>query len=529
LKKSIYALGILGLSACVSHIPRDPGVLVREISLDPPFINPILETDVDVRKVSATIFETLLSSDNQTLKPIPWLAHRWEVSPDGLIYTFHMRDDVKWSDGVPLTSADVVYSYGRIMDPKIDAASLRNYYNDIEKVEALDEHTVRFRFVRPYFLALDFCGGMPIIPKHIFDNGEDFNSHPANHKPVGTGPFMLKHWEAGKYLLVERNPHYWHHEREPKIKGMQFLIIPEQNTSFQMLKKGGMDLMESMRPIQWVRQTGSAKFKERFEKYKYFSPGLSYIGWNNVRPFFSDKRVRQALSMLLNRQKIVEKISFGQAQLVSGPNYYFGPAYDRAIAPYPFDPQKAKQLLDESGWTDHDGDGIRDKEGAPFRFSFLYASGSVAGERIGSILREELANVGIQMELRPMEYSALKKQIIDRNFDALAMGWGGGTVETDNYQLFHSSQIAQGSNHIGFNNPQADRLMTQIRSEVNPEKRYALQYELHALLHDEEPYTFMHMLASLAAVDRRFTDVVAYPLGFDLNEWGYHNVIRYME
>lgn len=529
MKRLLVLATLVVLTACISHIPRDPGVLVRELSIDPPLINPILETDVDARKVSATIYESLLSNDNTTLKPIPWLAKSWEISPDGLTYTFHMRDDVLWSDGVPLTAKDVVYSYERIMDPKVDSASLRNYYNDIEKVEMVDDHTVRFHFVRLYFLALDFCGGMPIIPKHIFDNGYAFNNHPANHKPVGTGPFMLSRWEPGRYLQLERNPRYWNKEKAPRILGIQFLVIPEQNTTFQMLKKGGLDVMDNMRPVSWVRQTGSDKFKERFEKYKFFSPSLSYIGWNNARPFFSDKRVRQAMSMLLNRQKIAEKISLGQAQLVSGPNYYFGPAYDRTIAPYPFDPAGARRQLDAAGWTDHDGDGIRDKGGIPFRFSLLYASGSPAGERISSILREELANVGIQMELRPMEYSALKKLIIDRNFDALVMGWGGGTIETDNYQLFHSSQIVQGSNHVAFNNARADDLMVRIRTELDPEKRYALQHELHAVLHDEEPYTFMHMLASLAAVDRRFTDVVAYPLGFDFGEWGFLNQMRYME
>lgn len=517
------------MSACVSHIPRDPGILVREISIDPPLLNPILETDVYARAVSSTIFESLLTTDNQTLKPKPWIASRWVVSPDGLTYTFYLRDDVRWSDGVPLTAADVVYSYDRIMDPKVDAASLRNYYNDISKVEALDDHTIRFHFARPYFLALDFCGGMPIIPKHIFDNGHAFNDHPANHQPVGTGPYMLSRWERGKYIQVVRNPLYWNKEKTPRIIGYQFLIIPEQTTAFQMLKKGGLDLMDSMRPVQWVRQTSSAKFEERFKKYKFFPPGLSYIGWNNARPFFSDKRVRQAMSMLLNRQKIVEKISLGQAQLVSGPNYYYGPAYDRTITPYPFDIDGAKRLLDAAGWTDHNGDGIRDKDGVPFHFSFLYGSGSPAGERIGSILREELAKVGIQMELRPLEYSALTKLILARDFDALAMAWGGGSVETDNYQLFHSSQIKDGSNLVAFNNPKADDLMVHIRSELDPEKRQQLQYQLHALLHEEEPYTFMHMIASLAAVDRRFTDVVAYPMGFDLTEWGFQNQLRYME
>lgn len=517
------------LTACSLRIARDPGILVRDLHSEPPVLNPIIETNADAQTVSAAIFESLITKDNTTLEPKPWIASRWKISADGLTYTFYMRRDVTWSDGVPLTAADVVYSYERIMDPKVDAAPLRSYYSDIAKVDAIDSHTVRFHFARPYFLALDFCGGMPIIPKHIFNDGQEFNTHSAGYAPIGSGPFVLSHWERGQYLLLERNPNYWNTEKMPGIKGMQFLIVPEQNTAFQLLKKGGLDVMMNMRPVQWIRQTSSTKFNERFEKYKFFPPGLTYIGWNNAKPYFSDKRVRQAMSMLLNRPKIVEKISLGQAKLISGPNYYYGPSYDKTVEPYPFDPAQARRLLDAAGWKDHDGDGLRDKDGLPFRFTFLYGSGSPAGERIGSIMREELSKVGIDMELHPMEFTALVKLIMARDFDALAMAWAGGGVEGDNYQLFHSSQIEQGSNRIGFKNAKADDLIVRIRSELNPQKRQQLQYELHAVLHDEEPYTFMHMLATLAAVDRRFTNVVAYPLGFDLSEWGYQSALRYME
>lgn len=529
MKRLFIIAGLLCLSACISRIPRGADVLVRDLHSEPSHFNPYTATDAYSGMVSGYIYESLLQMDNETLKPKAWIAKSWEISPDGLSYTFHMRNDVVWSDGLLLTADDVIYSYTAIMDPKVDAAPLRSYYKDLKKVEKLDDHTVRFVFARPYFRALDQCGYMTIIPKHIFDNGMDLNTHPANRHPVGSGPYVLTRWESGKFITLERNPRYWNTEKIPKIKAIQFLMISDSNTAFQFLKKGGLDVSTDLRPVQWIRQSESPKFKDRFDKYKFFPPGLAYIGWNEERSYFKDKRVRQAMTLLLNRQKIADRIAYGQVKLVSGPGYYFGPSYDPSIEPYPFDPARAKRLLDAAGWIDHDGDGIRDKDGVPFRFIMLYGSGSPTGDRVGTILREELKNVGIDMEPRPMEFSALVKMIMSDEFDATMLAWAGGLTESDNYQIFHSSQIDGGSNRIHFSNPEADRLMEEIRVTLDPDKRKALQYQLHALFHDEEPYTFLYISASLAAVDRRFTNVIAYPMGFDPTEWGFRTELRYME
>lgn len=528
--KRLIAIAVLGLlSACLSRIPRDPGVLVRNLLDDPPHLNPYTNTTAYASTVYAYIYESLLTADNEKLTPKPWIAESWEVSPDGLQYTFHMRHDVTWSDGRPLTADDVMFSVEMLQNPKVDAAALRSYYKDLKRVEKIDEHTVRFVFNRPYFRALEQCGYLQIIPKHIFGDGQDFNNHPANFKPVGSGPFMLKDWDRGRLVQLSRNERYWNRDHNPRLKGIEYVIIPDMNTSFQYLKKGGLDFSDDMRAIQWVRQSESGKFGERFKKYKFFPPGLAYIGWNQKKPFFEDKRVRQAMSMVLDRQKIVDKLQYGQAMLVSGPGYYYGPSYDQSIKPLPYDPKQAVKLLDASGWVDHDGDGIRDKDGVPFQFDMIYSSGSPGGDRVSTILREELDKLGIVLNPRPTEFSVLINMLISGNFDAAMLGWAGGAIESDHYQIFHSSQIDGGSNRISFDNPEADRLMELVRVTIDPEKRRQLQYKLHALLHDEAPYTFLYLPPALAAVDRRFTNVTAYPTGFDITEWGYEPELRYME
>jgi peptide/nickel transport system substrate-binding protein len=205
--------------------------------------------------------------------------------------------------------------------------------------------------------------------------------------------------------------------------------------------------------------------------------------------------------------------------VVTGNFYRFGPNYDQTIKPYPYDPQEAMRLLDEAGWIDHDGDGIRDKDGVPFSFIYIVPAGSRAGQNIGLILRENLLRAGIEMEVRSLEWAAMLKFITSREFDAVMLAWST-SIDEDPYQLWHSSQTAEGSNFIGFQNAEADRLIEAGRVEFDPKKRSVIYKKLHRLIHEEEPYTFLFISPSLVAVAKRFIDVKQYKLGLDITEWG---------
>lgn len=292
-------LGVfLLVSACGFRVPRDRDAIVVHLQSDPSNLNPILATDAAAFSVLHYVYESLLDRDNETLDLKPLLASAWQVSPDHLTYTFTIRDNVKWQDGVPFTADDVVYTFDRMRDPKVDAAQKRSYFADVVSVKKLDEKTVQFTYRRPYFKALEIIGGAPIIPKHIFDNGEDFNTHPAARNPVGTGPYRFKSWQTGALITLERNPDYW--KEEPKISGIVFKIIPSSNVALELLKKGALDFA-GLRAIQWEKQTESSSFTKRFDKYRYWLPNYSYIGWNSRKPFFEDRRVRIAMTMMLDR------------------------------------------------------------------------------------------------------------------------------------------------------------------------------------------------------------------------------------
>ncbi|MDA8305327.1 MAG: peptide-binding protein [Deltaproteobacteria bacterium] len=490
--------------------------LVRVLSAEPATLNPITATDAYAGTVDNYIYQTLLKRDEKSLKLVPVLARKWTISPDHLTYTFYLKKNVKWSDGYPFTAKDVLFSFHMIMDPKVDAAPLRSYYQDIEKVDAPNDYTVRFHYRIPYFLALEMCGGLPIVPAHLFKKGEDFNSSPIGRQPVGTGPYELLRWKTGSEIVLVRNKDYW--GQKPALDRIIFKIITDSTVALQVLKQGGLDMM-SLEPIQWARETETKRFNERFRKLSYYQPQYSFIGWNCRRAIFSDKRVRQAMTMLVPRELILKKILFGLGAVVTGPFYINSPDYDKNIKPYPYDPKAALALLKSAGWNYPPGSYVLEKDGKPFKFQFLIPAGAKLPLQIATILKENLHEIGIEMSIERLEWAVFLQRINDDDFDACTLGWALGW-ENDPYQIWDSSQaVKNGSNFVGFKNAEADKLIMAARKEFNPEKRRKMYYRLQEIIHDEQPYTFLFTTKALVAVSRRFQNVVVYPMGLAPRYW----------
>ena len=234
-----------------------------------------------------------------------------------------------------------------------------------------------------------------------------------------------------------------------------------------------------------------------------------------------DGRVRQAMTMLVDRQQIIDKIRFGLGQMGIS---HFNPSsreFNTSLKPLPYDPQRAAQLLDEAGWKDTNGDGIRDKDGVPFKFEFLASVGSTLAPQLMVILKEELRKVGIQMTERTIDFNVMTDSLQDHQFDATTAGWTSGLV-TDPYQIWHSSSSKnRGSNYVSFNNPEADRLIEQARLEFDDEKRKQIYWRFQEIIHEEQPYTFLFYGQEAAAYSKRFQNTNFVPVrpGYDLNTW----------
>ena len=516
-RKFFYIYILLFFSVCCAgpSSKKDPDSLYVHLGAEPGTLNPITSTEAIASAINNNIYETLVDRDYDTLKIIPQLAEKWEISDDKMKYIFHLKKGVLWSDGVPFTADDIVYSFRVIKDAKTACAPLKVYYFDIKDVKKIDSHTVEFVYSKPYYLALEICGELPIVPKHIFDDGTDFNTHKNNRFPVGTGPYKFSKWSTGKNLVLTINEKY--RGKKPEIKTILYKIVHEDNVALQMLKKGDLDVM-GLRPIQWVRQTDSDKFKKSFYKFKYYLPNYSYIGWNARRDFFADRKVRVALTHLIDRESILNKLQFGLGEIVTGDSYIFSSGYNKNIRRWPYDPEKGKLLLKEAGWSDSNGDGILDKNGEKFSFTFTIPSSSKFAERLTSILKEDFSRAGVEMNINRYEWAVFVQKLHTHDFDAVTLSWSLG-YGGDPYQLWHSSQTEKGSNFCYFINKEADELIEKNRVEFVEKRRDIYHHRLHEILHHEQPYTFMFCNPSLVVVSKRFNNVKAHLRGLNYLEW----------
>jgi peptide/nickel transport system substrate-binding protein len=503
--------------------PGDQGDwLVSNISGEPRTLNPIsVDFDMSARSVcSRQIFETLfyydLDFDGVKFKPV--LAESLKVSDDGLEMTVKLKDKIWFSDGVPITADDVLFTYQTTMDPRIDSADLRNYYSNVKEVVKIDDKTVKFVFNELYWKTLESVAIFDVIPKHIYQytDANEFNKRVSN--PVGSGPYIFERWDVAQQIVLKRNENYW--GEKPKIDKLVFKIITNHIAALQALRSKSIDMLDPI-PEQFDTMSKDEEFKKEFNLFSYWQPsgGYRYIGWNEEKPFFKDKKVRMAMTQALDRESIVKFILKDRAVVVSGPFYVYGKQNDPNIKPWPFDLTKAAQLLDEAGWKDHDGDGVRDKDGIPFKFKLSYPTSSPTAEAASKIFKDDAAKIGVEITPDPVEWSIYLERLNASNFDACMAGWGG-TIESDPYQIFHSSQIEnRGSNRVAFNNKEADALIEKSRKTLDENKRYELYHQLHKLLHEEQPYTFMYSTPSFVFVDKRFENVKIHKLGVDTLEW----------
>lgn len=496
--------------------------LVWGLSVEPKTLNQINnDSDIYSRWITTPyIMEPLLDYDYDTMELRPYLAESYNISEDGLEATFILRENICFSDGEPITADDVIFTYETIMNPGIDAASIAQQYADVKKVIRVDDRQVKFIMKRPFFKTIDNLSFVDtgIYPKHIykFDDPARFNERNSN--PVGSGPYIFEKWDVGREIVLRRNENYW--GPKPNFDRVVYRFITNTVACLQALQSGQVDIMIP-EPEQFSELTSDPDFNKRFYCLSYYEPRVPFffIGWNMDTPCFSDRRVRLAMTQIIDREKIIEHLVKGGGRIVSGPFYSEGGQNNPDIEPWPYDPERARQLLAEAGWTDTDGDGVRDKDGKPLRFKFMYTSSSNFYGRLVKLIKDEAARIGIDVVADPYEWSVLLPRLSDRRFEATVMGWGGDVID-DPYQLFHSSQIGnRASNYVGFNNPEADRLMEEARMTLDEAKRNALFHKIHLILHEEQPYTFLFERPYMRLLDRRFKNVKMHKMGLNWLEW----------
>lgn len=495
--------------------------------------NPIIENAGDLSELIVNYTDRGLAARNAWTDPNRWhgeLACRIEVSEDFKTYTIYLRKGVMWhrpsavdlslpryawlAKDHPMTAADFVFSLDMLLSPQVENGFVKNYYQDLDGYEALDDHTLVVRWKKKTYQSLDATLGLGPLPQFLYGYSEEgteypkttvglkLNQHWYNNKGyVGVGPYRMVEYTPGTRIVLERNDDFY--GAKPAIRRIVYPIYTDSALTPLKLRSGEVNFGE-LSPSQYREEVLEPSAADRTKRGPFLdgtlrcepvlAPVYRYIGWNGDKPLFADPKVRTAMTLAFNRQGILDKVFLGLGELVSGPFLPSSGALDPSIPPLPFDLGRARELLGEAGWRDTDGDGLIDKVVAgarrPFEFTLLIYGGKVEYSALANIFKEDLLKIGVKMNVTGVEWSLMQKRMDEKNFDAFTGGWGL-SWDPDPFQIWHSSQadVPRGSNRVGFRNPEADRLIEQLRETFEPAERRAKFHALHRILNQQMPYS----------------------------------------
>ena len=425
------------------------------------------------------------------------------------VIVFHMRPGVQFQDGHTVSADDVRFTYEAIMDPKNLSPRTADYV-PVKKVEVLDPLTVRIVYKVLYSPAFG-TWQMGILPEHLLNKaalekealarGRDpaqFSVRDSNfnRNPVGCGPFKFKEWKSDQYILLDRFEDYW--EGPANYRSYAYRIIPNVLTQEMEFYAGTVDSY-SVQPYQVARLTGDPLF----QNFSGLTFGYTYIGYNMRREPFNDRRVRLALGMAIDIEKIIKYVLYGQGERITGPFPAQTDFYNRAIQPIPYDPDKALKLLAEAGWK-RNAEGWLEKNGKRLAFTLITNSGNDIRKAILAIAQDAWKKIGVDIRTDLLEWSVFIQERVNKlDFDALILGWSMG-IDPDLYQIWHSSQTESNRlNFVGFKNQEADDLIVKIRQEYDHSQQVVDCHRLHEIIANEQPYTFLYVGKWTAVLDKR--------------------------
>jgi peptide/nickel transport system substrate-binding protein len=502
--------------------PVRGGTVVIGWPAEPNGINPLIVPGSQVAgEVIRQLFLNLLQEqpDYQDHPPTfaPLLARAYEFSDDHLTLTFHLREDAAWSDGVPVTADDVRWTWQAQIHPDIawEGASKKAAIRDVEVV---DPHTARFHFKRAYAGQLLDVNEGGILPKHLWSalpfadwrkQADWFRQH-----AVFDGPFMVASWTPQQEVVLKRNPRYFVKDR-PYIERLVLRVVPDQASLVTQLLAGDIDIVAQVAPGDVPR----IKASPRLQLVPYWFNLYVVCGWNNREPLFSDPEVRRALTLGIDRQKIVDTLLGSYGRVASTPVPQIIWAHDRTIQPWPYDPAAARRILAAKGWKDGDGDGVLDKGGKPFAFDLETNAGNQWRNDAAVMIQDQLKKIGVRAEPRIIEFNALLDRTDKGTFQAAIMGF---SVDTglDLRTNYHSTSIQQG-NYVRYHSPEVDRLIDVAANARQPLDALPALTRIQQIIHQDQPVTFLWESQRLTATSKRLHNFRPTPSAttYKLEDW----------
>ena len=425
------------------------------------------------------------------------------------VVVFHLRPNVKFHDGHVFDAYDVKFTYEAIMNSRNLSPRVADY-EPVKRVEVTDPLTLRITYKELYSPALG-TWAMGILPAHLLNaealrdeakrRGLDpktftLRQSQFNRHPIGCGPFRFREWKSDQYIVLERFEHYW--EGPPNYRRYTFRVVPDLLTQEMEFYAGTVDSY-GVQPHQ-VARLGK---DPTYQNFSGLSFGYTYIGYNMRREPFEDWRVRKALGMVIDADKIIQYVLYGQGEKITGPFVKQTDYYNHSIKPLRYDPDGALRLLAEAGWR-RGPDGWLEKDGRRFQFTLITNQGNNLRKAILSIAQDSWRKIGIDVRTDVLEWAVFIQERVNKlDFDALILGWAMG-IEPDLYQIWHSSQTNPNQlNFVGFRNEEADDLIIKIRQEYDHDKQVAYCHRLHEIIAEEQPYTFLYVGKWTAILDKR--------------------------
>jgi len=483
--KKALLLTLLFLLGCSSQ-ERQPGVLYLRLASDPTTLDPAYIVDVSGGGVAAKLFDGLVQFDRDA-NIVPDIAEKYEISPDGKVYTFHLRHGVKFSNGREVTSGDFKYTFERVLSPDTNSPrtwlfdrikGAKNYMEkkatDVSGLTCPDDYTLKVELDAPFgpFLGLLAMPGGYAVPKEEVEKwGKDFSDHPA-----GAGPYTLSKWEHGSRLRLTANPAYF--GTKPMLNGMVYRIIPEDLTSVAEFERGNLDTVDIPAP-EFRRYVQSPKWRDNI--VSQVGINTYYLGFNCSRPPFNNPDLRRAVSMAIDRKRILNTIYERRGVLAYGPvpqTLLPLPACCIAAFPYTYDPEGARRLIDKAGAR-----GLKVK---------IYVGAVQETVDMVEVIQQYLKDIGIDASIVQLEWSAYKQAINDGDADAFWMSWQADYPDPENFlfPVFYSGNAGPAGNRARFNDPDFDSIIQQAQSEPDPAKRRALYRQAQARVVAMAPWVF---------------------------------------
>lgn len=460
-------------------------------SSNPARLNPLLATDSSSSEIAGFIFNGLVKYDKDSATIIGDLAEKFYFENETSL-VFELKKNVKWHDGESFTSKDVLFTYKTLLSPKISSPYSANF-RFVKEVQIIDTYSLRVIYKQAYFKALE-TWMMGIIPEHILANDENLMSSKFNKNPIGTGAYKLHTLEHSKNIILEANSDYF--MGKPHIKRISFHVIADPVTRFLMLKSQSLDI-GSIEPMQFERQLSDEFFKN-FNIYELISRSYTYLGFNLRREKFKNPKVREALSLAIDREELVEILFFKHAKVCTGPFLPATSAYNPNVKAPKQDILKAKRLLAEAGYSEEN----------PFEFEIVTSNSSSIRPYAAQILQHQLKKVGVIVTLRIMEWQAFLNMVVfPHEFDSVLLGWGLSPTP-DPYLFWHTDSDKKGGfNLVGYDNPKVDILIDESQSIIDRERLAILWQKMFKMITDDNPYLFLYIPNSITSVDKDIKNI----------------------